>query len=503
MSVDAALCVLDLEDSLPVHSLQKAAGPVEVKVTDFSRKEITEGREFVDRCLSKGDRVYGSTTGFGPLVTFDGRGSTIDQCDNVLQHLTAGQGPDLPLDVVRAAVLARVRSLSYGRSGVSLSVIDALCAMLATSFTPAVPEFGSVGASGDLVPFAHVVQALRGNGHAYLDGVRMPADRALHEAGLTPLRLDGRDALALVNGTSLTTAAAALAVTSLRRSHRAAALLTALLADLLGAGPAFAHPGLLAAYGHPAVEDAGRLMRETLRGGRPSGDRPLQEPYSIRCAPQLLGAARGALDYAEETIGRDLNGVSDNPLFFLETGEVAHGGNFFGQPCAFACDHLSLVAAQIGNLAERQLDMLTDPHRNGGRPPMLSPAPGEQHALQGVQVAATSLVVAMRRRTTPAAAQSVPTNLHNQDVVPFGTQAALTAYEQAGTLRLLHGSLAIGLRQAAHVGDRGATAPGCADLLNRLCESIPPIDRDRPLHEDVRTAADVLDTYTLAGSQDR
>ena len=255
--------------------------------------------------------------------------------------------------------------------------------------------------------------------------------------------------------------------------------------------------GSSAARGSRAVRSA--WSRPNLLPAASAADRPLQEPYSIRCAPQLIGAALEAVQHAGTVIERDLGGISDNPLFFAEENLVAHGGNFFGQPAAFAADQLSSVAAQLGNLAERQIDLLVDPHRNGGRPPMLATVPGEQHGVQGVQVVATATVVAMRRAAIPAAMQSVPTNWHNQDVVPFGTQAALTALEQAQNLRVLHGCLGVALRQAAFVsplaGRRAVSAGRCADLLTRLGEVVAPIERDRALAAEVRHAADSLDDH--------
>ncbi|MFI7123855.1 histidine ammonia-lyase [Amycolatopsis sp. NPDC049868] len=472
-----------------------AAEPIGVVLSDRAFEAVERGRAFVEASLRDGRPIYGSTTGFGPLVVFEGRDTAEEQCENILQHLTVGQGPDLPCEVVRAAVLVRMWSLSRGLSGVSVSVIEALAKMLSTSFTPAVPTFGSVGASGDLVPLAHIVRSLRGYGHAYVDGVRLPAGEALVRAGLAPLVLAGRDALALVNGTSVTAAAAGLAAASVRTSHVVALGLTALLADLLGAAPAFLASSLLAAFGHPDVADVGKELSSWLAGSVPSTDRPLQEPYSVRCTPQLLGSARSAIRWSSEVVMHDLSGVSDNPLFFPDENLVAHGGNFFGQPAAFGADLLSIVATQLGNLAERQIALLVDPHRNGGRPPMLAVDPGHNHAVQGVQLLATSMVVAMRRACTPAAMQSVPTNLHNQDIVPFGTQGALTAFEQARTLRLLHGCLGVALRQAAYVGLRKPVAPRCADLIAALAERIPPIEHDRALDEDIRVAAVVLDSF--------
>ncbi|PSM39820.1 histidine ammonia-lyase [Streptomyces dioscori] len=519
-----ALDTVSLTGPLDSAVLRRVAAPLTVTVDDETRARVDHSRRLFHDLLH-GDgggesRIYGATTGFGALVGYAGRADEADQCDNTLAHLGAGQGPDLPPAIVRAALLLRARSLAQGFSGVSTEVVERLTALFATTFTPAVPRYGSVGASGDLIPLAYATQALRGRGHAYVDNRRMPADEALAAAGLRPLTLDGRDALALVNGTSVTTAATALAHDGVRAAHRALAGLTCLLTDLLGCDPGFLDEDLLRAYGHAGAVHVGARMRHTLSGVTPSGARPLQEPYSIRCAPQLLGAAEDALRYVDGVVAADLGGVSDNPLFFpadrgtgknsgsgtgtdaepeegAGPGKVVHGGNFFGQPAAFAADLLASVTAQLGNLAERQLDLLVDPARNGGLPPMLATEPGQQHGLQGVQLATTSLVAEIRRAATPAGMQSLPTNLHNQDVVPFGTQAALRSYDMAELLGLLCGSLAVGLRQAVHVGARRPTAPGCGRLLDALVEAIPAVERDRPLDADVRAAARLLLTAGL------
>ena len=484
---------VDLGGPLHIEDLRQAAGPLPVAAGPVVRERLSRGRDHLRSVLADDDRpVYGAKTGFGALVGFAGRADDADQCDNTLAHLGAGQGPDLPADVTRAALLVRVWSLAQGRSGVSAHVVDGLAAMFATTFVPAVPRYGSVGASGDLIPLAYATQALRGRGFAYVDGHRLPAAAALDRAGLAPLTLDGRDALALVNGTSVTTAATALALDRVRAAHLAIADLTCLLADVLGCDPGFLDPRLIAAYGHAGATAVADRMRATVAGIVPSGDRPLQEPYSIRCSPQLLGAAEDALGYVDGVVAADLAGVSDNPLFFPDDDLVAHGGNFFGQPAAFAADVLAMVTASLGNLAERQLDLLVDPARNSGLPPMLAAGPGQQHGLQGVQLATTAFVAEIRRNAVPASTQSLPTNLHNQDVVPFGTQAALRSYDLAELLWLLTGSLALGLRQAVHVGGRQPTAPGCAAVLAPLAAAIPPVDPDRPLDADVRTAAELV-----------
>jgi tyrosine ammonia-lyase len=485
---------IDLAAPLRPESLRLAEQPVTLVIAAAVRDRVAGSRAFLGKVLGDDRAVYGNTTGFGALVGYAGRPDQTDQADNTLAHLGAGHGPDIDPAVARAAMLVRVWSLAQGASGVSPHVIEALAAMLATTFVPAMPRYGSVGASGDLIPLGAAAQALRGRGHAYVDGVRMPAAQALSQAGLTPLPLDGRDALALVNGTSLTTAAASLALDSVRASHQVIMVLSCLLTDLLGCDPQFLDARLIERYNHPGAIDVAAAMRRRLAGTVPSGKRALQEPYSIRCAPQLLGAAEGALRYVDGVVTADLGSVSDNPLLFPEDDLVVHGGNFFGQPAAFAGDVLSMVTAQLGNLAERQLDLLVDPGRNGGLPPMLAAGPGRQHGLQGVQLASTALIAEIRRDAMPASMQSLPTNLHNQDVIPLGTQAALRALDQARLLRIICGSLALGLRQARHVGARQPTAPGCAAVLDRLVAEIPAVDPDRPLSEDVEQAADLLES---------
>jgi histidine ammonia-lyase/tyrosine ammonia-lyase len=479
---------MDLADPLHPDDLAAATHPITVTMGADQRRQLQRGREFLTKVLGDDRAVYGSTTGFGALVGYQGRDDLRDQADNTLAHLGAGQGPDLDPALIRATLLVRARSLAQAASGVSPHVVDALIAMLGTTFAPAVPRFGSVGASGDLIPLGAAAQALRGRGFAYVEGQRMPAGHALTAAGLEKLALDGRDALALVNGTSLTSAALALAARDVRRTKNALQDLTCLLCDLLGCDPQFLDDRLMRRYAHPGAVAVAATMRATLDGIGPAGDRPLQEPYSIRCSPQLFGAAEDALRYIDQVVAADLAGVSDNPLFFPGDDTVVHGGNFFGQPAAFAADLLTTLQAQLGNLAERQLDLLVDPHRNGGLPPMLAAGPGRQHGLQGVQLASTALIAEIRRDAMPAGMQSLPTNLHNQDVVPFGTQAALRALDQATLLRLICGSLALGLRQAVHVGARRPTAAGTTALLAQL-EDIPAIDPDRPLEQDVRRAA--------------
>jgi histidine ammonia-lyase/tyrosine ammonia-lyase len=216
--------------------------------------------------------------------------------------------------------------------------------------------------------------------------------------------------------------------------------------------------------------------------------------------PQLVGAVEETVGHVERVVTAELNGVSDNPVFFPDKGQVVHGGNFFGQQVAFASDSLNLALTQLANLAERQLDLLMDPNRNGGRSPMLSAQPGAQSGLAGVNLAATSIVASMRRYAAPASTQSLPTNGHNQDIVPFGTQAALEALRQSERLALVQASLALGLRQAASLGGPEPSSAAGAALLGFLCKQVTPVDPDRPLAEEVQRLAKQLPRWRTASS---
>ena len=291
-----------------------------------------------------------------------------------------------------------------------------------------------------------------GMGEAFLDGVRLPAVDALKEAGLTPVELRGRDGLALVNGTSLTASAAGLSARRAQRAIDVALRLSALLTESVGAELQYADHDLLLATGHRDLAFVADRLAGYLRGAIPSGKRGLQEPYSIRCVPQLVGACADPVRHAGRVAEDDLNGVNDNPMFFAELDKIAHGGNFFGQATGLAADSVNVAAVQLANLAERQLDLLMDPHRNGGLNPLLSADPGVQSGITGVNITTTAIVGHMRRLVTPSSTQSLPTNMHNQDIVPFSTQASLEAWHQVERLRWVHGALALALRQAAYVG---------------------------------------------------
>jgi histidine ammonia-lyase/tyrosine ammonia-lyase len=466
------------------------ADRISVSLTDAAADALRSARDALEAVQDRGDAVYGMTTGFGPLVDYPSgdRGGS-DHGAGLLAHLSTGSGDLAPREISRATCLARLQSLAQGHSAVRTSVVRRLADLMEHDVTPALPEVGSVGASGDLTPLAHAARVVTGTGRVLQqDGTVVSAGEALRAVGLEPMALDGRDALAIVNGTSFMTAYAAIAVARTRRLLSHLERLTGWIYRLLGCELQALNPRLHEARGHNGQRiSAERIRAEAVSDGtyaRPD-DRPLQEPYSIRCAPQVIGACRDQLSYAERLIETELNGVNDNPVVIAgEEPAVLHGGNFQGQQVALAADALNAAITQAGVLAERQVDLLLTPDRNGNAPPLLAWTPGQTSGLAGAQITATALVAELRHHAQMSATSSIPTNGDNQDVVSMGTLSGRTAYGQTERLAPILGVLGIALAQLTHLRE--------ADRAPGRCPGpppwMPPVDavvEDRPLRAEI------------------
>ena len=442
-----------------------------------------------------GEAIYGVTTGFGPFA----RWASAEQggCRHgagLIAHLGAGCGAPAPEEVVRAAMLLRANTLAQGYSGARIEVVEAYLDLLGSGLIPLTPEIGSVGASGDLIPLAHIARVLMGEGEAFRHGSRMSARDALEAVGLRPLPLEGRDALALTNGTSFLTAYAALAVARAERLLSRAEALAGWMYRLLGCRAAALDSRLHTARGQSGQSrSAAAIRREASRFGSWDDDtRPLQEVYSLRCAPQILGACRENLDFARRLIETEMNGVNDNPLFFSGDGEtaaaVAHGGNFMGQQVAFACDALNAALTQTGLLVDRQIDALCDPRTNGNAPLLLAWEPGPTSGLAGAQVTATALAAEMRAHAQHYANGTIPTNGGNQDIVSMGTLAARAVYAQTERLAPILAIAGIACVQLTYLRERHR-APGETTPVPAWMPPFTPYEADRPLYDDIRLIA--------------
>ncbi|MFE1174104.1 aromatic amino acid lyase [Streptomyces sp. NPDC058773] len=436
--------------------------------------------------------IYGLTQGFGPLVLFEAE-SELEQGDSLISHLGSAQGEPLPPEVCRLVVWLRLNSMRKGFSAVSPEFWQRLADAWNAGFVPAIPRHGTVSASGDLQPLAHAALSHTGVGEAWVrnaDGQweTRPAGEALAALGLRPFVWPVREALAFVNGTGVGLALALVNQRSALALVRAAALLTGRINGLLGANPEHYQPGLGIARGQAGqLRAAGWIRAELPAGAERDQARPLQEPYSLRCAPQVLGAVLDQLDFAGELLRREANGCTDNPIVFEDA--ILHGGNFHAMPVGFASEQTGLALHSAAYLSERQLGLLVSPVTNGDLPPMLTPRPGRGAGLAGVQLSATSFVSRIRQLAYPASLTTLPTNGWNQDHVPMALNGANSVAEALDLGWLVIGSLGVTVAQLTSMLGKSTEVPG---PWARLAEISPPLEADRPLAAEVRAARDVL-----------
>ena len=441
-----------LNSEMSVSSLiQKAAWNTKLSLSSQKRNCMEKGVQALSQKLATGSKVYGITQGFGPLVRFDASSSSLKQGMGLISHLATGQGKPLTPDVTRFMLWLRLQGMTRGHSAVSPDFWLKLAKLWNLGFTPVVPQDGSVSASGDLIPLAHAALAFAGIGEAWFSSSdsewrRIPAKEALSAFSIEPIAWPAREALAFVNGTTVSLAVACYNYQSIRIMARALAALSGRIACVLGANTEPYTQEISLVRGQPGQIRAAKWMRaELTSGARVKEGRPLQEPYSLRCAPQVIGAVIDHLSLQESVLVQEALGCTDNPV--VCDGEVLHGGNFHALPLALCSDQQALCLQQLAFLAERQLELLLNPVHNGGKPPMLTPNPGPTSGLAGVQIAATSLVSKIRQLAYPATLTSLPTNLGNQDHVPMALNGANTVTEAITLAWLVIGSLTLGINQ--------------------------------------------------------
>ncbi|MEC3892628.1 aromatic amino acid lyase [Nocardiopsis alba] len=460
---------------------------IEADEEDVFRMRSSVGA--LEKALADGRLVYGMNRGYGALVEFSASESVDEQGRGLIAHLGTAQGQPLPADVSRLAVWIRLNSMRSGYSSVSPELWGGLADLWNRGFTPVIPRDGTVSASGDLQPLSSAASAFAGEGecwHREDDGtlVPRPAAEVLAELGADPVRWPAREALAFVNGTSVGLARTVHNHREVLSLLRVGALLTGRMATLLGADPVAYHPDLSMVRGQVGQSTVAGWIRSYMpESAVRAPSRPLQEPYSLRCAPQVLGAVLDQLDAMEPILLREAVGVTDNPV--LVDGEVLHGGNFHAMPVALSSDQLGLCLQQVAFLADRQLSLLCTPETNGGLPPMLTPRPGAGSGLAGVQISTTSFVSRIRQLVTPASLTALPCNNGNQDHVPMALNGANAVSEAVEHAWNVLGSLAVGLAQCAALTE---SAPADGDRWRDLARICPPLEADRPLAAEVVAA---------------
>jgi histidine ammonia-lyase len=473
-----------------------------VALNPAARRALDAGRTFVDRLAAGSEPIYGITTGVGKLkdvVIPPGQRAEL-QRNLVLSH-AGGVGPALAEPDVRAIMLLLAASLARGASGVRPVVVETIVACLNRRVHPVVPELGSVGASGDLAPLAHVGLCLLGEGYTGAGDRRVPAAEALARAGVPPLVLETKEGLALLNGTHLMAGHGALTVLDAARLTRLADIAGAMsLEALMGSNAAF-DPRIHALRPHPGqVAAAANLVKLTAESAIIASHRDctrVQDAYSLRCMPQVHGSSREAVTFARSVIERELASVSDNPLVFPADGAVLSGGNFHGEVLGLALDTLTLGLVQLAGISERRIDRLVNPLTNEALPPFLSPQGGLHSGYMIAQYVAAALVAELRTLAMPASAESVPTSGLQEDYNSMAAGSALKARRAAGLARQV---LAIEVLLAAQALDlRAPLAPGRGSAAARdaVRRRIPRLEADRYLKADLDAALELCEADTV------
>jgi histidine ammonia-lyase len=426
-------CVLDGR-SLTIESVVRVARNPAIRITiqPDARQALLESRRLVDQAIQSGQTIYGINTGFGKLATVRVPPDQLEQLQtNLIRSHASGVGAPLAPAAVRALMLLRANVLLRPTSGVRPELVEALVALLNAGVLPVVPEQGSVGASGDLAPLSHIGLALMGEGQVLTPTAPASASTALAQSGLRPYRFAPKEGIAFINGTQAQTALLALLVHDAQVLWRTAIAATAMSLEALRGTPAPLDPRIHANRPHRGQSRAAALMRSLLtdseiRESHRENDPRVQDAYSLRCAPQVMGSVADAIEFAEHTLIVELNASTDNPLVF-ENGDVISGGNFHGQPVAQALDILALTLTTLQAIAERRVERLVNPDLSQGLPAFLTRDPGLCSGYMMVQIAAASLVAESRALAMPASIGSIPTDANQEDFVPMGMAAAYKA----------------------------------------------------------------------------
>lgn len=472
-----------------------AVDRVPCALSEDSLQLVVASRQRIETQVTQGNVVYGVTTGFGKLSDVMIESDNVEQLQiNLLRSHAVGVGQPLSTPIVRAMLLLRANALAKGYSGVKTDTLELLISLLNNGVHPVIPSQGSLGASGDLAPLAHMALVLIGEGRAEFQGRVLDGAAALKAAGLKPVRLGAKEGLALINGTQAMTAIGSLTLLEAQRvglaAEKAAALTMESLRGIISAFDA----EFLATRPHPEMEQVAGRMRQLLQGSSRitvQGELRVQDAYSIRCIPQVHGASWQAWDYANTRLTVEINAATDNPIVLSED-KIVSGGQFHGQPIALAMDFLKVAVAEWANISERRIERLVNPQLSGLQP-FLASSPGLQSGLMITQYVAASLVSENKVLAHPASVDSIPSSANQEDHVSMGTTAARQCREivqnsaKVVAIELICASQALFLEQA-----ETDVAPGTGAILEKVREIVPPVTEDKSLGESVELVASAI-----------
>src|SRR5215472_11628858 len=475
-----------------------AYGDTPVQISASARPRILASRKTIEDIIARDAVVYGVSTGFGKLSDVRIQRDDLSALQlNLVRSHACGIGNPLSEPEVRAMTLLRANVLALGFSGIRFEVIDLLCEMLNRRVYPVVPEKGSVGASGDLAPLAHLALSLIGEGEAFFRGERLESGEALRRAGLKPVELEAKEGLALLNGTQAMHAVGGLALLRAKRLSRVADISGAMSLEALKGTPAAFDPRVQAARPHPGQKAAARHLlslteASEIRQSHLEDDARIQDAYSLRCMPQVHGAVRGALSHCEDVLLVESGSATDNPLVFTENGAVISGGNFHGAPLALALDYAAIAVTSLMSISERRIDRLNNPDKSEGLPAFLARHPGLESGFMIAHVAAASLLNEARVLAHPASVDNITTSGGKEDHVSMGMTSAL---KLRSIVDLAENLLAIELLAAAEgLEHRRPLKAGLGvELAVAAVRKIaPPLTQDRGLSGDIARVAGAI-----------
>lgn len=462
----------------------------QVRLAAPARAAMEASRARVDAIVAAGETVYGVTTGFGHFAEVRIAAERVRELQlNLVRSHAVGTGEPLPPEVVRALLLLRANVMARGCSGVRPAVADQMLGLLRADVLPVIPRQGSVGASGDLSPLAHLALVLIGEGEAWIDGTQVPGGEALRRAGLAPLELEAKEGLALVNGTQVMVALGVLAAVELRRVCQLANVAGALSLEALKGKSSPFDPAIAELRPHPGQRACADQLRHLLRGSvlADSEATRVQDAYSLRCMPQVHGAALDVCEAAARTLAIELNAVTDNPVV-LQDGRLLSCGNFHGQPIAYAVDWLAMAAADLASISERRINRLLNP-KLSGLPAFLVRDGGLRSGYLLTQTAAASLVNETRSLAGPSSVDSIPTSADQEDHVSMGTWGAWKARQAVANARRVVAMELLCACEAVELQAPAAPAPALLAALEWVRERVPPLAADRPLSAEIESLA--------------
>ena len=475
-----------------------ALGQELVEIAPAAHAAIQAARRVVEEIVSRQAVIYGVSTGFGKLADVQIPSNQLERLQvNLVRSHSCGVGRPLSEVEVRAMMLLRANVLTLGFSGIRLEVIQLLVDLLNRKVSPVIPEKGSVGASGDLAPLAHLALSLLGEGEAFFEGQRMPSAQALQKAGLRPTDLQAKEGLALLNGTQAMHAVGGLALLRAKRLARVADVAGAMTLEALKGTPVAFDARIHNARPHPGQQAVARhllalLSESEIRASHAQGDPRVQDAYSLRCMPQVHGAVRGALTHCEEVLAIESGSATDNPLVFTDNGDVLSGGNFHGAPLALALDYAAIATTDLMSISERRIDRLTNPDLSEGLPAFLAQHPGMQSGFMIAHVAAVALLSEAKVLAHPASVDNLPTSAGKEDHVSMGMTGALklrTIVENAENvlaIELLAAAEGLEFRRPLKAG------VGVERAYTAVRALVPRLEEDRALSPDIERVASAI-----------